>query len=73
MAFKVFIVLQYICYIDAGVIEKLSVDILNTEIGDYLSDSGVVALRTANSRFLDDLHPQYTKRLSYCIFLAPIK
>ena len=67
MSLIVLLTLQYIYWIDAGVIEKLSTDILNIAIGDYLPDSDVVSLRTVNSRLLDDLHPQYTKRLSYHI------
>ena len=64
MSALVLLVFHYFGWIHAGVIEKLSTDILNIGIGDYLPDSDVNSLRMANSRFLDELHPQYSKRLS---------
>ena len=47
-----------------GIFDELSIDILDPNIAEYLTDQDVGYLRTVNSRLNEHLEPQYQQRLS---------
>ena len=49
---------------DAGILEKLSIDILDPSIAEYLTDNEIAHMRLVNKNFNKNIDPKYQQRLS---------
>ena len=64
-----FFVIVIVCSVRAGILDKLSIDILDPNIADYLTDKEMGCLRLVNKKFNQNIDRKYQQRLSSAIHL----
>ena len=52
------------CTVRAGILDQLSIDILDPNVAEYLTDKEVGYLRIVNNQFKTNIAPNYRQRLS---------